>query len=341
MAYPQGSASVDMTSGIYGSDFSPDTVVGGLINNRTALNKAGFRNSLGYQISLVQNFVNEEFLGRYSNSITSGFLENIRGQESSSIHLGIDFGLSGYYNYISDEYSQNHSINTSNTDLYSGIISGPGGMTLYNYDDEYNNTIIKPGYLEIGRSYTAGSNVASGFIIPDPYHLTTIFASDSQMDLRPGMDESSILSSTKFINVYGNLLFSSGNFYTQMYNEAYTEYNLIKNSGIQFNAWVDGNICDIGPTELTFYKSANDYETYIQPGYLALGSGGVQFELEHDLSEDGYKMTGYGRLTILGTQTIMLKSLGDDIRIFSLPTASGALEDNQLWIEDGFLRVNI
>jgi hypothetical protein len=77
MAYPQGTPSEDFATGVYTSDFSPTVICGGVIDNYTPVSNAGLKHSVGYQLSLTQNFVNQQYLGRDAYRIDEGWINTL------------------------------------------------------------------------------------------------------------------------------------------------------------------------------------------------------------------------------------------------------------------------
>ncbi len=90
MTYPFGTPSTVLGTGVFSSDFSPTVVVGGIINNYTPVSNIGMRNSIGYQISLLQNFVSQERLGLEDTVIDTAWLQNIRSTETMSGTYNMD-----------------------------------------------------------------------------------------------------------------------------------------------------------------------------------------------------------------------------------------------------------
>jgi len=77
MTYPYGAPSSGVQNVWHDGNFTPETMVAGIIDNVTPVNKNTMRNSLGYQISLVQNFVNQQYLGREETPVNSGYFNTI------------------------------------------------------------------------------------------------------------------------------------------------------------------------------------------------------------------------------------------------------------------------
>lgn len=87
MTYPLGNPSSDFTSGIYTSDFSPAIVCGAIIDNHTPINNVGMKNSVGYHLSLVENFVNTTYLGRVNTPVGTAYITNLSGLYSQIEHM--------------------------------------------------------------------------------------------------------------------------------------------------------------------------------------------------------------------------------------------------------------
>jgi len=98
MAYPNTSnplLNFSDISGILGSDLNPGTAVGALMNQNTPVSKEGIMNTLGMQISLIQNFVNKEYLGRSDYAVNKGYINNIYfetavGTGPINLHVGVE-----------------------------------------------------------------------------------------------------------------------------------------------------------------------------------------------------------------------------------------------------------
>ena len=71
--YPLGTPCSGI-SNVWEGSFSPQQVVGAIIDNVTPVNKNNMRLSVGQQVSLVQNFVNANYLARSEVPINSGFM---------------------------------------------------------------------------------------------------------------------------------------------------------------------------------------------------------------------------------------------------------------------------
>lgn len=71
--YPIGTPSTGVYDIFAGNSFTPSDVVGGIIDNHSPVNRTTMLNSLGYQVSLIQNFVNATKLARNSYPITDAY----------------------------------------------------------------------------------------------------------------------------------------------------------------------------------------------------------------------------------------------------------------------------
>jgi uncharacterized protein YbcI len=77
MSYPFDSPSELMSTTWISGSYTPDNVVKNIRDNYTPINKNTIRNSLGSQISSIENFVNTKYLGRSGVAIESGFINNL------------------------------------------------------------------------------------------------------------------------------------------------------------------------------------------------------------------------------------------------------------------------
>jgi len=93
--YPAGTPSIDFskTSITTESSMSPATVCAGIIDNYSAVNEITMRNSVGYEISLLQNFVNATYLGREATPVKSGYLTNTYSDNVYSDYIELFVGV--------------------------------------------------------------------------------------------------------------------------------------------------------------------------------------------------------------------------------------------------------
>lgn len=75
--YPYGNPSNTLSGYWSSGDFTPEQVVKFIRNNITPIDKNSLRNSVGKEISAIQNFVNKNYLGRIDDPVNSGFFQYI------------------------------------------------------------------------------------------------------------------------------------------------------------------------------------------------------------------------------------------------------------------------
>jgi hypothetical protein len=76
--YPFSTASLNLNEEIWSSgNYTPFNACAGIVDNYTPINKNAMINSIGYEISSIQNFVNNEFLGRSNLPVNSGFFKQV------------------------------------------------------------------------------------------------------------------------------------------------------------------------------------------------------------------------------------------------------------------------
>ena len=103
MAYPNTTnPSDDFVSGIYTSDLSPEVVTAAIIDNYTPVNKDGMKYSLGHQVSLVQNFVNRRYLGRFDVPVQDGYITTVSGYNLVFTELELNSGLYINWDFAGD-----------------------------------------------------------------------------------------------------------------------------------------------------------------------------------------------------------------------------------------------
>lgn len=91
MTYPAGNPSADFSRAeINSSDFSPTNISAGVVDNFSPVNNITIRNSIGAQLALVQNFVNETYLGRESIPVTNGYITNIYSTNGYITNIDVD-----------------------------------------------------------------------------------------------------------------------------------------------------------------------------------------------------------------------------------------------------------
>ena len=127
MSYPYGNPSNDFQSGVYDSDFSPTQTCAGLINAVTPVSNIGIKNSIGHQLSLMQNFVNETYIGRSGVFVEEAWLRRLYSSGiildalggPSYIHIEEDGSSRGNFGYKACVAADPYSVGICSTE---GII---------------------------------------------------------------------------------------------------------------------------------------------------------------------------------------------------------------------------
>lgn len=128
MAYPYDPPAPTMDSIWNSGSYTPEDMVVYIRDNYTPVNKTSMRNSVGYQISLVQNFVNEQMLGREELPVQTGYIYNLR----SSGYLHVEDA-----NYYTNIYPE--GIDSWIPGTWQIGVTVNGG---FNYTDGQNTTHI-------------------------------------------------------------------------------------------------------------------------------------------------------------------------------------------------------
>lgn len=93
MSYPYDNPSLSMSTVWQSGNYTPNDVVRVIRDNYTPVNKNSMRNSVGQEISLLQNYVNSKFLGREDIPINTGYISNLINN-SGEIYIynsGLDY----------------------------------------------------------------------------------------------------------------------------------------------------------------------------------------------------------------------------------------------------------
>lgn len=107
MSYPVGNPPSGLFNIWSSGSFTPEQVVSAIRDTTTPVNKASLVNSVGQQVSLIQNFVNTSYLGRYNYPIASGWINNLY---SSGI-LADNINVSGSITITPEHFPYNsHSV---------------------------------------------------------------------------------------------------------------------------------------------------------------------------------------------------------------------------------------
>ena len=139
MSYPQGIPAQDMDDIWTSGNFTPSDIVTYIRDRYTPVTRTAMRNSVGYQISLLQNWVNKVYLGRADDPVESGYFNNVTIS-----------GLHGLGNRI--------VIDNAN------VLHASGDIEVGNDFYVVENTILS-GYIDVrGTSYLAAIQGTAGTI---------------------------------------------------------------------------------------------------------------------------------------------------------------------------------
>lgn len=113
MGYPFGIPSSGVSNIFTGNSFTPSSMAVTVRDNLTSVDKASLVNSLGTQISYLQNFVNLKYLGRFDYPIENAYFTNVEisglsGSDPRRTWLGIN-GVSVSGNVGANKYQSDHT----------------------------------------------------------------------------------------------------------------------------------------------------------------------------------------------------------------------------------------
>lgn len=90
--YPNGTPTSGIGNPYTGTNFTPLEVTRNIRNNYTSIDKESLTHSIGYQVALIQNFVNKRYLGRITDPVQDAYFTS--GHFDCAI-----FGTLGAYEY--------------------------------------------------------------------------------------------------------------------------------------------------------------------------------------------------------------------------------------------------
>lgn len=157
MSYPYDLPSLSMSTIWNSGSYKPTDVVRTIRDNFTPINKNSMVNSVGQEISLVQNYVNSKYLGREELPIISGFIKELW---NDSGHICV--WQSGYY----AGYSTYHVID-------SGVLSSINLRMSHNAQDPID-TFVNYGYSGIYGFASNGISQSQShewWLYPSHFHL--------------------------------------------------------------------------------------------------------------------------------------------------------------------------
>lgn len=150
--YPNGTPSPAIT-GLYQSsgDFTPEDIVGGIVDNHSPINKATMRRSIGREISQIENWVNKTYLGREADPCETGWFNRSHCQVLSfKNHLndGADsfattnFIPSGVFNRLYPDSIVGGVDVEVTLDADNCPLPKPSLVIVSNYAEDVNNRMI-------------------------------------------------------------------------------------------------------------------------------------------------------------------------------------------------------
>ena len=179
--YPYGTADTGVFN-IFQTNFSPDDVVRGIRDNYTPINRTSLMNSLGYQVGLLQNFVNSTYIGRSTTPISSGYITNLMG---SNINLSGTLLASGTTNLGAMFGNKYESCFLDRSGVIAWRLNDTGGHFKAWYSDSflrletYNNTdgtdLASYGYLDYDNLtiWASGTEIEATYVRPQGIYSYT------------------------------------------------------------------------------------------------------------------------------------------------------------------------
>lgn len=213
MTYPVGTPSSGVTDVFAGTSFTPSDVVAGIRDNHSAVNQNTMLRTLGYQVSLVQNFVNATYLGREATPVGNAYF--VSGNFSEYVSSASGESKGNYYqgimtpDYIqileSAYYSGSKYININNERIISydtltgggqqfllnqtGIWFGGAGAQHFSTDESFGGLTVaalraQKDNLLIQNDADPAFFIGSGFVTVSGWHVYLENEGGSQLYLR-------------------------------------------------------------------------------------------------------------------------------------------------------------
>lgn len=204
--YPNDNPSESMTTIWNSGSYTPDIIVRKIIDNYTPINKNSMRNSVGQEISLVQNFVNSKYIGRPEIPVISGYITNLISESGnfSWAEGKIDiFGEDGGYSIIqaSGEY-----FDIKNIDVADGIVS-PYIRLLGGDTENPEIRLYSSGILFNANEFQINSEM----IVNEEFHIKDpLFGSDTILAISGDSNGNVDLRSYDGINFYPGQINTDG-----------------------------------------------------------------------------------------------------------------------------------
>lgn len=152
MSYPVGNPPSGLFNIWSSGSFTPEQVVSAIRDTTTPVNKASLVNSVGQQVSLIQNFVNTSYLGRHNYPIASGWINKLYSSgilaDNINISGSITINSKNENQKIRIAYSDHASCNSSSEYSHNGLY----------LHSIFDNSLIGISYVYPGRIVLCGHN---------------------------------------------------------------------------------------------------------------------------------------------------------------------------------------
>lgn len=253
--YPNDIPAINLSDIWNSGSYTPEDMVVYIRDNYTPVNKTSMRNSLGYQISAVQNYVNSRYLGRESVPVATGYINTLH---SSGIYDSKEFKITnsdGEYIYVTP---------TSLSIASTGSPSLSMGIQSINITDngiagEIKSTSLQEDRLSVTTT-TMMSNIAREALIKDSgvyFTYTDASANDYKGNITCDLSGNLIVGTSGLLPAgsgicdlgsqgrpYGNIYANSINVKTQGVMHLYGNYPVSSGAstvGLQYDPFTTQN----------------------------------------------------------------------------------------------------
>lgn len=273
--YPYDTPSIDMSTCWQSGNYKPSDVVRVIRDNYTPVNKNAMRNSVGQEISYVQNFVNSKMLGRTNLPVATGYIQEVLVNSGSvyvynsgTDHYGNNIPVKDEARLISDRLLFQH--------LDQAPVAGSGYLNMtgfYSYvyngqtQTQYREIAVNPNQIHLTGSGPTAECTQYDLIMWDldiaPFRSINmtqygyVYGEASNFDISPrsGIGFSSARYNAGNFDVFSSRYTPSGIFYTQTHP-----------TGLY------------APQRLDIKIDASGHTIIIPTGYLTVMSGAVAYE---------------------------------------------------------------
>jgi len=211
MSYPNDFPAIDMATIWQSGSYTPNNVVRNIRDNYTPINKNSMRNSVGAEISAVQNYINSKYLARYELPIQTGYIRSIYSYDGEFYTID-----TGSVNYSIVRPTGIFSVGTNGSVIYAGSYYA-NGLNLYSLETfgvfQFNQdqTSLNTSELNITRFHNGENNKQmrtnySGITFYDSSNIVGIYATPYSSDVSKG-----------FLNTSGYLVINEHAPYSYQY----------------------------------------------------------------------------------------------------------------------------